>query len=141
MKKYIASIVTGVLLFSPAFAAADTQSELTSIYAQLISLLRRQVELLQESKRPTLSILSTTGTAPFTAIFTAHDRTGTESIDFGDGVSTGIQGCVKNVFGWCDLSSSVSHVYRTPATYTVFFYSHIKGGVQTLSTNTITVTR
>ncbi len=140
MKKHVAIFVTSALMLMPAFAAADTtQDQLASIYTQLIGLLKQQIQLLQQSKHPTLSILSAKGSAPFTAVFTVADRTGTESIDFGDGVSTGTQGCTKNAFGWCDLSSSVSHTYRTPGTYNVIFYSHIGGAVQTRSTTTVSV--
>jgi hypothetical protein len=79
-------------------------------------------------------------TAPAFMIFTLHNPSGTESVDFGDGQSTGTQGCTKNALGWCDLSGFTFHRYDYPGRYTATLYAHYAPKTYTLlSTTTITV--
>ena len=79
-------------------------------------------------------------TAPAFMIFTLKNPSGTESIDFGDGQSTGTVGCTKNALGWCDLSGYVFHRYAYPGRYIASLYAHYSPKTYTLlSTSTITV--
>lgn len=143
MKKHLAGLLSAALLATPMFAAAQTVSndQLVSLYTQLISLLKQQVLLLQQQRTPSLSLIQPSTKAPSTVVFTVVQPTGTEIIDYGDGSATGSRGCVKNVFGFCDLWTSVSHIYETPGTYTVRLLNRVGGTVNYLSTTTVTATK
>ena len=78
--------------------------------------------------------------APAFMLFSVNNPSGTESIIFGDGQSTGSRGCTKNALGWCDLSNIVGHRYDYPGTYLVSLYAHYSPGTYVLlSTTTVTV--
>jgi hypothetical protein len=143
MGKMLASLVMGgTLLVAPVYVAADTNAQndqLTTLMTQLVALLQQEVLALQYTAHPALSIYPSAGRAQLTVIFTVTNRTGTEAIDYGDGRSTGSFGCVKNMFGFCDLSTSVSHLYFFPGTYTATLYTHIASTSRAVSSTTITV--
>jgi|GEM_PF-4278406 len=138
MRKKIAIGTAVLVLAVPVFAAADTnvQTQLISLYQQLIQLLQQELGILQANA---LSISSTSGPAPFTTTFTVKNPTGTESIDFGDGHSTGSSSCTKNSQGFCDLSASVSHTYQFPGNYKVTLYRGADPNATVVMTQTITV--
>jgi hypothetical protein len=78
--------------------------------------------------------------APAFLIFQVSNPSATESIDFGDGRTTGTQGCTKNQLGWCDLSGLIFHRYDFPGRYTVSLYAHYTPKTyQLLSTTTVTI--
>lgn len=80
------------------------------------------------------------GTAPAVTLFVVNNPSGTESIIFGDGTSSGSNGCIKNTQGWCDFSQPVWHTYKYPGTYTVSLYAHYSPGTyQLLSTSTVVI--
>jgi hypothetical protein len=133
MKK-IAFMVCAVLFMSPAFVSADTgkTEQLVALYTKLIQVLQQQIILLQQieaekvplSGHATLTITPETGVAPFVMTFILSGANGTEAVDFGDGHSTGSNGCKRNTKGWCDLSAPFFHMYQLPGTYTVTLYDH-----------------
>jgi len=139
MKK-LATLLSTALLAFPIVASAEVTTDLTSLYTQLISLLKQEILLLQQQKHPSLTILQPSSAAPSTVVFTVNDRTGTEAIDFGDGHSTGSNGCPKNVFGFCDLFNSLSHVYYIPGAYRVTLYNRVGDVQRTVSSTTVQVT-
>lgn len=143
-----------MLLAAPALALADTvatsvtvENPLVGLYTQLISLLQQEIALLENpqtasnsntSTSTSLSIYPTTGVAPLFATFVVNDPTGTESINFGNGGTTGTQGCTKNALGWCDLTAPVPHEYQIPGNYTVTLYRHLSSTtIEVLSTSTV----
>ena len=87
-----------------------------------------------------LGILPASGPAPLTTTFTVNNPTGTEAIDFGDGHSTGSNGCVKNAQGFCDLSKPVLHTYQLPGSYKVTLYRGANAAAVVVTTQTVTVT-
>ncbi len=146
MLKRIALVCSAaVLLLTPVFAAADTNSanaaQLVPLYTQLVALLEQEIGLLQNPGHASLSIWPSSGVAPLMVTFILNDSSGTEAIDFGDGHSTGSNGCLKNAQGWCDLSKPIGHTYEFPGTYTVTLYDHPSAtSINTISTSTITAT-
>ena len=150
MRKHIAIGISTLIMAAPVFAFADTVStnaQLISIYTQLIQLLQKELALLESSfstpvSSASLDISPATGKAPLDVIFTLRDGTGTEAIDYGDGHSTGSNGCARNPQGWCDLSLSKPHTYQLPGTYKVTVYSHPTPTTQkVVSVSTMTVTQ
>lgn len=142
LKKILLAL--GIAVFAvPVFVAADTSSanmsQLVALYTQLVQILEQEITLLQNPAHASLSFSPTSGAAPFIAIFTVNNTSGTEAIDFGDGHSTGSSGCTKNAQGWCDLSKPTVHTYQFPGTYTVTLYDHVGSQAQIVSTSTVTV--
>src|SRR5260370_89459 len=94
MNKRIATAVIIALFAGPfvavAEAAVQQNSQIISIYAQLVVLLQKIAAL----QHPIISITPDHGVTPFTAEFKIINSTGTESIIFGDGHYTG-QTCTK----------------------------------------------
>lgn len=134
MKKTIVGIVAAAALCAPVVAFADN-GQLIALYQQLIQILQQELGILQGGS---LTISPSSGPAPFTAAFTINNPTGTEAIDFGDGHSTGSNGCAKNSQGFCDLSKPVSHTYQFPGSYKVTLYRG-QNGAQTVTTESVTV--
>ena len=117
-------IVISLITFSiPVFAFAQTST------------------LLMSSGEASLTIMPLFfGTAPMFTMFTVDNPSGTESIDFGDGYTSGTNGCSKNSQGWCDFSQPVWHTYQYPGSYTVTLYAHYAPKTyQILGTTTVTV--
>ncbi len=145
MKRKIALVLSILLFAAPVLAAADSgagNTQLTLLYTQLINLLQQELALLQNPTTPSLSIMPAYGAAPLPVIFTLSNPTGTEAIDYGDGHSSGSNGCLRNAQNWCDLSQSVAHTYQYPGTYKVTLYGHPSSTlVQVLSTATVVVTK
>ena len=144
MLKRLALILSIILFASPALAFADTpttnDSQLVSLYTQLISLLQQEITLLAHPAQAYLSIYPASGVAPLFVTFIVNNPSGAESIYYGDGHTTGSDGCVKNAQGWCDLSNPVAHMYQLPGTYTVTLYKHATADqLELLSTSTIQV--
>ena len=123
MKSILARTLVLVFLVAPVFALAQTSTlSVTSAMASL-------------SITPLFF-----GMAPAVTMFVVHDPSGTEAIDFGDGYSSGSNGCTKNSAGWCDFSQPVWHTYQVPGTYTVSLYAHYQPRTyQLLSTSTVVV--
>lgn len=136
MKKLGTILALGIFAL-PALASADTTSQLTSLYQEVISVLERELQLL--SPDPSLSIEPASGTVPFTTVFTLHGKTGTEAVDFGDGHSTGSNGCVLNALGFCDLGDQLVHTYHYPATYVVTLYRYLGNEPIVVSTSSVAV--
>ena len=140
MIKRIATLVSIALFALPTFAAAATNDQLIALYQQLISVLQQELLALQNSEHAWLSMTPTSGTVPLVVMFTVNHPSQTEAIDYGDGHSSGSNGCTKNALGWCDLSQPVYHSYQLPGTYKVTLYSHEGTRTLILSTNIVTVT-
>ena len=143
MTKKIAALLGTALFLIPALAAAETvqNDKLISLYSQLVQLLQTQLDLLKSLPQPTLDISPTTGKAPLEVVFTLLNGRGTEAIDYGDGYTSGINGCARNALGWCDLSLSKIHTYALPVTYTATLYMHpTPSTLKALGTTKITVT-
>ncbi len=63
-------------------------------------------------------VTPTSGVVPLTVTFTAGDSSGSESIDFGDGVTSDDLPCPNPYKGECPVNNtSVTHVYPKPGTY------------------------
>lgn len=124
--KLIAGLLVAASLATPAIAMADTTTQLVSLYQQLIGLLTQELALLKATPaaQAPISIDAPQGKAPYTALFTLGSLDGTEAVDFGDGHSTGSNGCTKNAQGYCDLGHQIVHTYQLPGTYTVTLYRH-----------------
>jgi hypothetical protein len=135
MKKVIVTILTVFALSVPVAAFADN-GQLIALYQQLIQILKQEVAILQNQA---LTIAPASGPAPLTATFTVTKPLGNESIDFGDGRSTGSSGCTKNSQGFCDLSKSVTHTYQFPGNYTVTLYRGADPSAKVITTQTVTV--
>jgi hypothetical protein len=132
MNKKIALALVGVLFVAPvAVSAATNTSQLESLYTKLIALLTQELQLLKQAQSaqtgPQLVIDSPHGTAPYSALISLPHLDGTEAVDFGDGHSTGSNGCVRNAGGYCDLKHDLAHTYQYPGTYTVTLYRHPAG--------------
>ena len=143
MKKNFALVLCALLFALPSFVNAATvdQQQLISLYQQLITLLQQQLQTLQTTDHAWLSMNPTSGTVPLVVMFTLNNPSQREAIDYGDGHSSGSNGCVKNALGNCDLSKPVYHSYQLPGTYKVTLYAHdANNKVLTISTHTITVT-
>jgi hypothetical protein len=142
MRRQFISILSLILFALPAAAFADsvsTNAQLIALYTQLITVLRQELALLQAPSSATLSVTPVSGPAPLTVIFTVNNPSGTEVIDFGDGHSSGSNGCVKNAEGWCDLSKPIEHTYQFSGVYTVALYRHKANTTQTLGTTTVSM--
>lgn len=129
LNKLIAGMLTAIAFATPMVAMADTNTQLVSLYQQLIGLLTQELALLkaQASQAPhsaPIAIDAPQGKAPYTALFTLGTLDGTEAVDFGDGHSTGSNGCTTNAGGYCDLKHEIVHTYQLPGTYTVTLYRH-----------------
>lgn len=125
----------------PIFSFADTathEQQLVSLYTQLILLLQREVAVLRNAASPSLSISTPYGYAPLLVVYSVNNPSGKEAIDFGDGHSSGSNGCMMNSYGFCDLSKALSHTYQLPGTYTVTLYGHQSKDAHILATTTIT---
>jgi hypothetical protein len=138
MKKKLAIGFAAIVLAIPVIAAADTtvQSQLISLYQQLIQLLQHEITFLTQN---TLSVSPASGTAPLSVTFTLAKSYGNESIDFGDGHSTGSSGCATNSQGFCDLTKPVSHTYTFPGSYKVTLYRGADPKAVVVTTQTVTV--
>jgi hypothetical protein len=135
MKKTIAGFVAVAALATPVAVFADN-GQLVALYQQLIQVLQQQINLL---KQGTVTVSPQSGKAPLEVAFTVVDPIGSEAIDFGDGHSTGSDGCEKNAKGFCDLSKSVSHTYQLPGTYKVTLYRGTGKDATIVGTQTVTV--
>ena len=161
MLKRISALFIGLIMVaSPAFAFAttstDNTSQLVSLYTRLIQLLQKELVLLQNpggvvvnpiqnppqsATTTSLSIYPHTGVAPLFVTFIVNNPTDYESISFGNGPTTGSNGCPRNTEGWCDLTKPVANKYPVPGIYTVLLYQHTSSTtIQNISTSTITVT-
>ena len=132
LSKFIAGVMITVACASPTVAAAETDTQLVSLYQQLIGILTQELTLLKKASETAttqpapapISIDAPHGTAPYIALISLGTLDGTEAVDFGDGHSTGSGGCVKNARGYCDLKHQMVHTYQFPGTYTVTLYRH-----------------
>jgi hypothetical protein len=142
MNKKLGILLVSALIVAPvAVSAATNTSQLESLYTQLIALLKQEIALLKGASASNLVIESPRGTAPYAALIKLPQLDGTEAVDFGDGHSTGSNGCTKNAQGYCDLKHEIAHTYQYPGRYTVTLYRHPAGqkdGV-IVTTSTITV--
>ena len=140
MKKIFTVGVSLLLVAAPLFACADTQSDrLNALYAQLVPLLKEELAMLQPT--PRLIITPSSGQMPLSVTMTLASSTQTEAIDFGDGHSSGSNGCNRNSIGFCDLSQPIQHTYAYPGTYTVTLYKHIGLDPIIVTTYQISVTK
>ncbi len=142
MYKRITLAIAIAFLSAPLIASAattlPTDNQLVALYTQIINLLEQEIPLLQNPTQTYLSIYPTSGPAPLFVTFLVNNPTGYESIGYGDGHTTGSDGCVKNVQGWCDLTKPVAHQYLIPGIYTVLLYRHTSSTtVEYLSTSTV----
>ncbi len=154
MLRSVAFSVLFVLAATPALALADTvatsvtvENPLVGLYTQLISLLQQEIALIENpqtasnsntSTSTSLSIYPSSGVAPLFVTFVVNNPTGTESINYGNGHTTGTNGCVKNDLGWCILTGPVANEYQIPGTYTVTLYRHLSSTtVEVSSTSTV----
>lgn len=137
MKRYLALFCVLSMLAAPLAASADSPNapSLTSLYAELVQVLKQELSLT----KPSLSIDPSSGPAPFTTIFTLSNKTHTEAIDFGDGHSTGSNGCARNSLGFCDLRDQLVHTYLFPGDYTVTLYRYLGKDPIVVSTSTLHV--
>ncbi len=128
-KKFGILLVCALFVAPVAVSAATNTAQLESLYTQLIALLTQELALLKlkNTSAPQLVIASPRGTAPYAALITLPELDGTEAVDFGDGHSTGSNGCAKNAKGYCDLKHDIAHTYQYPGTYTVTLYRHAAG--------------
>ena len=120
------AIFTCLVSFLPLAVSAmqvPRAAEIAPLVQQLNVVLNK-INALNTS-RAHLSVISSYGTAPFTTLFALDGLIGTESISFGDGKTTGSDGCTKNVAGWCNLPAIVGHTYAYPALYKVDLYNHV----------------
>ena len=136
--------MVGLISLTPFMAAAQTtttstESQLVPLYLQLIEDLKEELMVLVPPGHAWLSIIPVYAHVPAYVSFVVQNPSGTEAIDFGDGHSTGSNGCTKNAQGWCELSGIISHSYDTPANYVVSLYDHVGNVQHLLSTTTITV--
>ncbi len=140
MKKRVATAIAVALFAGPFVAVAESavqnNSQITTLYAQLIVLLQKIASLQKQS---VISVSPDHGAAPLTVQFAINNPTGTESIIFGDGGYSG-QTCIKKANGWCDFSKPLAHTYALPGTYTVNVYTH-NGEAKIVSTSTVVVTK
>ena len=128
IRKLVAGISAFVMI-SPVLVSADAVShdtQFVAIYSQLVQLLQKELLLLQSQpvSHASLDFSTSTGKAPLLVFFTLHNGNGTEAIDYGDGHSSGSNGCARNSQGWCDFSVAKTHTYELPGTYKVTVYSH-----------------
>lgn len=123
MKLFLARTLVAIFFVTPMFVQAQTAT------------------LTMTSAQASLSVTPLFfGMAPAVTMFVVHDPSGTEAIDFGDGYSSGTNGCIKNSAGWCDFSEPTWHTYQFPGTYTVSLYAHYQPHTyQLLSTSTVVV--
>lgn len=141
MNKKLGILLVCALFVAPvAVSAATNTAQLESLYTQLIALLTRQLELLKNAGPSQLVIASPRGTAPYAALITLPELDGTEAVDFGDGHSTGSNGCAKNARGYCDLKHDIAHTYQYPGTYTVTLYRHPAGQKDGVAVTKATIT-
>ena len=141
MNWLVAVLIVGTTALSPVAASAMQVPHAAEI-APLVQTLNDTLTKLNalDTTHPHISVVTSYGTAPFTTLFMLDGLTGTESIDFGDGHTTGSAGCEKNVLGWCNLGSVIGHTYAFPALYKVVFYQHIdKVSVRILRTTYVLV--
>lgn len=143
MRNLILTFVAISTIIVPLTAFADTHSErLIPLYKQLVQVLEKELLVYSDAGRhATLSIEHATGTAPYAARFAVVNPSGTEAIDFGDGLATGSRGCPRNIFNACDLSQPITHTYSFPGTYTVTLYSNLASSTQLLSTTSLVIVR
>ena len=150
LKKLVLWFSIAVFSF-PAFTFADdtANTQLVSLYTKLVELLKQELIILQsqsQSKsqesltgRATLSISPNNGVVPLAVVFTLTNKNATESIDFGDGHSTGSAGCVRNAKNWCDLPDNIPHTYSYPGNYKVTLYDHPIKDSRVILTTTVSV--
>ena len=127
MKHSLISLFIGVAVaLTPLMASALAVPNSAQI-APLVQELNAAIGKLNalNTSHAHLSVISSYGIAPFTTLFALDGLTGTESISFGDGKTTGSDGCTKNVAGWCNLPAIVGHTYAYPALYKVDLYNHV----------------
>jgi len=135
MKKTLVGIVAAAALCAPVVVFADN-GQLIALYQQLVQILQQELGILESNA---LTISPSSGPAPFTATFTLNNPTGTEAIDFGDGHSTGSNGCAKNSQGFCDLSKPITHTYQFPGMYKVTLFRGPSTSAQVVLTQNISV--
>ncbi len=142
MHRKIALAIGIMVLAAPALSFADTgaaNAQLVALYTELIALLQKELVILQNPSEPSLVVAPTSGTVPLQVSYTITNTSGTEAIDFGDGHSSGSNGCVKNAQGYCDLSQPIAHLYQFPGTYTVTLYGHQNNKTKIVSTAKVIV--
>jgi hypothetical protein len=153
MNKKITLWLAGLVVLVPIAVSAQVMSgntQLISLYQQLIVLLQQELNVMQGTVPTTsttgtvpkstglLSLAHSSGTAPLTVSYTLSNLNGTEALDYGDGHSSGSNGCVKNSQGNCDLTKGTTHTYVYPGTYTVTLYDH-GTDLHVVSTQKVTV--
>jgi hypothetical protein len=154
MNKKVIYWIAGLVALVPIAVSAEVMSgndQLISLYQQLIVLLQQELNLMHgTSSTPSvtsstspnstgvLSLSPNSGSAPLTVAYSVATPNGTEAIDYGDGHSSGSNGCVKNAMGYCDLSHGTTHTYTYPGTYTVTLYDH-GTDLHVVSTQKVTV--
>jgi hypothetical protein len=142
MVKRIVLAVSILLFAAPVWASADTgaaDAQLIALYTELIALLQKELTILQNPSEPSLVVAPTSGMVPLQVSYTITNTSGTEAIDFGDGHSSGSNGCAKNAQGYCDLSQPIAHLYQFPGTYTVTLYNHQNNKTKIVSTAKVIV--
>lgn len=132
MRKTIATALVTASFVLPSIAlAADNSAQLIPLYQQLVALLTQELSLLQAQKdqagEPKIEIDSPSGKAPYTVLIHLPSLNGTEALDFGDGHSTGSNGCILNAGGYCDLAHDLVHTYLYPGSYSLTLFRHAAG--------------
>ena len=135
MKKALVGIVVVAALSAPVAVFADN-TQLIALYQQIVMLLQQELNLLRNNA---LVVSPNSGAAPLTVTFTVNNSQGNEAVDFGDGHSTGSDGCVQNGAGFCDLSKPAHHTYQLPGSYKVTLYRTVQGTAQMVTTSGVTV--
>lgn len=148
MKKYLLGLGIAAFIAVPLFASAEMTSgsmTLEGLYTQLIALLNQELTLLKASAASapataaSLSISPNTGPAPLMVTYTVTNPEGDESLDYGDGHSTGSMGCTRNEKGFCLFTSPVNHYYQLPGTYKISLCDKGKD-LHLIATTSVTVT-
>lgn len=135
MKAWLAGTCALAALLVPASAlAADSsavQTRLTPLYMQLIEILKEELAYLQHPTQPVLSVFPVYGNPTLTVMYTVHNATGKELVDFGDGHYA--KSDCTGAGTWCSKDGPVYHSYNTPAQYSAALWARINGTPQELN--------
>ncbi|MBI5470256.1 hypothetical protein HY968_02955 [Candidatus Kaiserbacteria bacterium] len=132
-------VVFAVPVFASAAVVTGNSDQLIALYTKLVQLLQQELSFLQNKPHASVSVAPSSGPAPLSVVFTVGNRSETEALDFGDGHSTGSNGCKKNQGGYCDLSQPISHTYQLPGSYTAKLYDSSSGEAKVVQTMTVSV--
>ena len=141
MKHTLITILFSAAVSLTPFAASALAVPNSDRIAPLVQDLNVAIAKLNalDTSHAHLSVITSYGTAPFTTLFALEGLTGTESISFGDGNTSGYKGCPKDVAGFCILPAIVGHTYAYPALYKVDLYNHVGKNGYLIGTNYVLV--